>query len=142
MSIQQERGEYETGIIARYAAARQRLSGKAPKPVTGYIPDEAVLEEPRAYGAVVSLIGKPGWKTIVHLCALRHRVTFADIINKDQRHDVVRARNMAMALCVWHCDLSFTKAGMLFERDPTTVLSGVRRFHGEPRRPAKGELFG
>ena len=78
----------------------------------------------------------------MHLCALRHRVTFADIINKDQRHDVVRARNMAMALCVWHCDLTMAKAGMLFQRDPTTVLSGVRRYHGQGRKPSKGELVG
>lgn len=115
------------------------LNCTAPAPV-------AVASAPvttrRTYGAVVSLIGKPSWETIVQLCALRFRVTFADIIGKDQRHGVAAARVMAMALCHSHCDLSGAELARRFKRDPTTVLHVVRRLQNKALKPAKGELVG
>lgn len=65
-----------------------------------------------------------GW--IVGEVAKRHRMTVSDILSKSPNRRIGRARRDAYS-CLYASGLSYPEVGLMFGRDHTTVLYGVRR---------------
>lgn len=138
--LSDERGQYESAILARYAEARQRLTRPRPKPVTTVDdPPPATVNSP--YGSMVNLCAGPSWKVIVGLVALQYSVSVNDILGQDRRPDVIKARQKSVALCHSHCNLSLPALGRLFHRDHSTILHSVRRYYGRPIRSLREEYI-
>lgn len=76
----------------------------------------------------VNLINIPSWKIIVKLVALKHGVSFDEIIGPSRFKEIVLARHEAMRLVRQHTDISAKRIGLLFGgRDHTSVLYALGR---------------
>lgn len=54
-------------------------------------------------------------------------ITTKDLLGKSQAREVARARHFAIFICRKNLQLAFTKIGQLFERDHSTIMSGVKK---------------
>lgn len=65
---------------------------------------------------------------VVALIAARHGLTAADLLGRDRRDHVARARWHAWYQLRRQFGSSLNQIGRLFRRDHTTILYGLRRF--------------
>ncbi len=103
----------------RAPAAIPAAVAKPVKPVAGLCTRNVVVEfTPRT---------KP--QEIIADMAHQHRLTYADVVSKSRRRDIVKARTEAIwALKDWKPELSLLQIGRIIGgRDHTTVLHALRK---------------
>lgn len=83
--------------------------------------------------------GRPSARGIVQRVAMRHSVSYRDIVGVSRQKPVIAARFEAIATVrQLRPDMSSKAIGMLFNRDHTTILHALNRMasvtmqHGEP----------
>lgn len=103
--------------VSRTRVARPLLAAKA----------EVVVVAPFA---PFNFYARPSAAAIIKLVALRHGVGYYDIIGRNNRREVTRARHQAVKLVVSHCpSLSSTQVGRIFHRDHSSILYILGRHH-------------
>ena len=70
-----------------------------------------------------------GGRAIAEQVARKHGLTFNDIWQQDRRRHLVKARCEAWARIRAETILSLPQIGAIFNRDHTTILAGVHRWH-------------
>lgn len=85
------------------------------------------------WGAPFDFLSPPSWRTIAHLVALKHGITFADILGPQRTRPFTVPRHEAIGLVTTHTDLSEAEIGRRFGRDRSTVRNSVRRYLKRPR---------
>lgn len=88
-------------------------------------------------GAPFNFISSPAARNIIVLVALRHGVSFDDILGPRRYREVMAARHEAIRLVFTHTQLATTTMERLFNRDHTTILSSLGRTN---KNRAKGKM--
>lgn len=132
------RGPIETGILARYAAARARLCPPIivpprPTPIARLLPAPATSAEltvARPAPQNVELLSElhtPVDRLIAEI-ADKHEITVAEMKSKRRTAKIVAARQEAFCLLVRETSMSLPMIGRKFGGfDHTTVLYGARK---------------
>lgn len=82
-----------------------------------------------AQGADVGETNVSSMKLVALECALKHSVTFAELLGTSRRKPIVNARHEAFYRCVVETGKSYSEVGRFFgNRDHTTILYGARKF--------------
>lgn len=88
------------------------------------------------FGAPITLIRVSSFTTIIGLVALRHNISFADIMSTDRTPHIVVARHQAIVLVHSHCNVRSWKAlGRMFGMDHSSIIHAVRKAQGRPLKP-------
>lgn len=134
---------YEAQLRQQYQAVRERLgirhvpvrrhlrlvpSPSFHAPVTAEADAEVEWEEPKIVGAPFGFYRFPSWKNVVQFVALKHGITFEDILGHDKCKAFVKARHEAVVMVESHCQhMSITNLGRRMNLDHTTVLYILRK---------------
>lgn len=70
----------------------------------------------------------------------KHRVTVNAIVGRSLEKYVCRARFELWAILRWTLDLNFSDIGRLFDRNHTTVISGIARYEAEMLKMIEQDL--
>ena len=117
------------GLAARHKPIRLELIGRR-KPSPALVETRAETDDasPAQSGpAPFNFLKAPGWKAIVKLVAIRHRVAAEEILGAARLGPIVRARHEAIYLINRHCEMNLRQIGDCFGRDNTTVLHALRK---------------
>jgi len=68
-------------------------------------------------------------RAIAEQVARRHGLTFNDILQEDRTPHLVKVRCEAWARIRAETSMSLPQIGAIFNRDHTTILAGVHRWH-------------
>ena len=68
---------------------------------------------------------------VVRRIAREHECTVEDLYGASRHPTVTRARFRAYAVLRWSTGLSLPEIGLIFNRDHTTILAGVRKYEDE-----------
>lgn len=120
---------YESALRQHYDSVRDRLR---PTPKARIWRQEVPRRRPLFTAPIIEvapvpLIGSPSWKVIVTLVALRHGVTFEEIIGRDRNKHITAARRDAIHLVHTHTRFSLNALGRLFGRDHTSIMYALGR---------------
>lgn len=136
---------YETSLKERYAGARARLWGGAPKvricrpalpdPDDAPEPPPAAVEpRPLRILGIEELPPEtpiepiPRWKRIAKEVARKHAMRIADLTGPQRALTQSAARREAMYRCWSELNMTLSQIGRHFNRDHTSVLAAIRRY--------------
>lgn len=78
-------------------------------------------------GLVLNEMGAIRWLRVLHAVAKQHNVTPAEIRGKSRKRHVINARFEVFYRLRTDLAMSYTKIGIVFGKDHTTVLHGVNK---------------
>lgn len=107
----------------------EAIGRRRPVPRVDAPPPPVAAPEPRVRpGAPFNFLKRPSPEAIIHLVALRYRISYFDIVGRSREKGIVEARRLSVRLIESHCrQMSSMRLGRLFHRDHSSILNLLGR---------------